>query len=104
MIKRIKVFTVIPVLSLLLACSKQTPDTSNLYSPDTPDVTSKATLAELQQGRTLYINNCGQCHGLHSPDEYSPNSWINVLGNMAPRTGMTAAQVNIVDKYLSRGK
>jgi len=46
------------------SCSKSSTDSSSLYTPTNADVTASATLLDLQQGRTLYINNCGRCHGL----------------------------------------
>ncbi|MCK9411818.1 MAG: hypothetical protein M0Q53_05925 [Prolixibacteraceae bacterium] len=36
----------------------------NGSKPTTTDVSPSATLADLQAGRTLFINNCGRCHGI----------------------------------------
>jgi hypothetical protein len=88
-----------------VSCSKDTTvDTSSLYIPTTADVTANATLTELQQGRTLFIANCGKCHSLYSPDNYSPTQWKNILSNMAPRTSMSTAQIDLVTKYVCKGQ
>ena len=85
------------------SCSKSSTDTSSLYIPTASDVTAKATLQELQQGRTLYINNCNACHALYSPDSFTPAQWKSILSTMAPKTSMGTADIQLVTKYVSRG-
>ena len=76
---------------------------SSLYSPSAANVTANTTLAELEQGRKLYLNNCGSCHQLYAPESFSPAQWKSVLNSMAPRTGMSSALVTLVTKYVSKG-
>ncbi len=85
-------------------CSKSNTDTSSLYTPTSADITANATLQELQQGRTLYINNCGACHGLYSPDNFTPTQWVSYINIMAPNTSMSASEILLVTKYVTRGK
>jgi hypothetical protein len=92
------------ILVLTLSCKKSNLGISSLYTPTTTDVTSSATLEELQQGRTLYINNCGSCHGLYSPDDYSSTQWKSIMSSMGPKTAMSASDKVLVTKYVSRGK
>jgi mono/diheme cytochrome c family protein len=99
--KRIKWLFPALLLGLLLSCTK-TP-TSALYVPVSSDATASATLLDLQQGRTLYMNNCGSCHSLYSPDDYSKGGWTSILSTMAPKTSMNASQVTLVTKYVTRG-
>jgi hypothetical protein len=90
-------------LILIVGCTKKGGDTSSLYTPTSADVTTNATLEQLQQGRALYIENCNSCHGLYNPDSNSPAQWRNILNSMAPRTGMSSSEVQLVTKYLTRG-
>ena len=90
--------------AIVVSCTKNGVDTSGLYVPTTADTTLNATLLQLQQGRILYINNCGSCHGLHSPDEFSSAQWNLVIAQMGPRTNMSDTQIELVKKYVSRGK
>jgi hypothetical protein len=53
-------------------CTKDSAKTCSLYVPAIEDVTTSATLQELQQGRALYIDQGAGCHNLYSPDDYSP--------------------------------
>ena len=103
--KKINYLQVLLVVALILAagCTKNGGDTSSLYTPTSSDVTANATLAQLQQGRSLYIDNCNSCHSLYNPDSNTPSQWRSILNNMAPRTGMSASEVQLVTKYLTRG-
>jgi len=93
----------VAILVLIGGCKKNTFDTSLLYTPTNADVTANATLQELQQGRTLYINNCNSCHGLFSPDDYAPSQWKSILGLMAPKTYMSTSEIQLVTKYVCKG-
>lgn len=88
---------------LFSGCSKSNSTGSSLYTPTSSDVTSTASLADLQKGRTLYINNCNACHGLYSPDDYTPTQWKSIMGNMGPRTSMSTSDISLVTKYVSHG-
>lgn len=93
----------IVVLIFAAGCTKKGGDTSSLYTPTSADVTANATLVQLQQGRSLYIDNCNSCHGLYNPDSNTPSQWRSILSSMAPRTGMSASEIQLVTKYLTRG-
>jgi mono/diheme cytochrome c family protein len=90
------------VFALSVSCSKK--PSGNLYTPSASDATSTATLADLQQGRDLYINNCGRCHGLYSPDDFTPGRWKSIIPGMAQSTSLTSAQTILVTKYVTRGQ
>jgi hypothetical protein len=92
------------LLIFITGCSKSTNSGSSLYTPTISDITVTATLIDLQQGRTLYMNNCNSCHGLYSPDDYTPGQWKSIISNMGPRTGLHAADIALITKYVSRGQ
>lgn len=106
--KRLRLLAILSfgILLLFSSCTKNgvSPSSSSDYVPTAADVTSTATLAQLQQGRTLFMNSCGNCHGLPAPDSYSSSNWSNILANMAPRAGLTSAETALVSKYVNRGK
>jgi mono/diheme cytochrome c family protein len=91
------------VFAMIQSCSKGSTDSSSLYTPTSADVTATATLTELQQGRTLYINNCGKCHGLYSPDNYTSAQWKSIISSMGPNTSLSASDILLVTKYVTRG-
>ena len=88
----------------LTGCQKNTANSGSLYTPTSADVTALASLKDLQDGRALYVNNCGECHGFYLPENYSPSQWTSILNSMAPRTGMSDAQKKLVKKYVTKGK
>lgn len=88
-----------------VGCSKNlTTNTDSLYVPTAADVTSSASLADLQAGRSIFINDCGRCHSLYSPDSYSASNWKSIIPNMAGRAGLSTIQATQVTKYVTRGQ
>jgi cytochrome c5 len=86
---------------IFVGCSKNIETSADLlYVPTAADATATATLADLQAGRSIYINSCGKCHNLFTPGTFS----TSVVSNMATRAALTATQTSQVTKYITRGK
>jgi hypothetical protein len=102
--KKINFVFFVVFLLTIIGCSKDTVSSDALYVPTSADATSNATLEELQQGRALYISNCGRCHGLYSPDDFNTSRWQNIMSDMAPKTSMSSSETSLVTKYVTRGK
>ena len=85
----------------MVGCSK-TLNTSadSLYVPTASDATASVTLADLQAGRNIYINNCAKCHTLY-PIINVPSS---VIPTMASRAGLSATETSQVTKYINLRK
>jgi cytochrome c5 len=49
-----------------------------------PDV----TLAELEQGRKLYVSRCGSCHVLKRPMELPAEQWPGEVSEMRSKNGV----------------
>jgi mono/diheme cytochrome c family protein len=95
----------ISILALMASCTKSANTTGDLYVPTSADATANATLADLQQGRALYLNNCGKCHGLYSPDSFTSGQWKNnIMPSMGPKTSMNSTEKSLVTKYVTRGQ
>lgn len=58
------------------------------------------TLAELQQGRSLYLSNCGGCHRLYSPLEHTEQEWQKLLPEMIGEAKLGEAEQDLIFKYL----
>ena len=76
--------------------------TSQLYVPTAKNVNKvePATLAELQQGHDLYVNNCGKCHKLYSPGSQSNLEWKRALEVMIPKAKLDSKQSYLIYSYL----
>lgn len=90
------------IMVTLSGCANKV--TSNPYVPTSADTTATATLLDLQEGRILYMANCGKCHGLYAPEDFNATKWQREIAQMAPNTTMSADQVALVLKYVSKGK
>jgi len=61
------------------------------------------TLAELQQGRTLYVSRCGSCHALKPPAELQPEQWQAEVTEMREKNGvkLSDAEAQAIVRYLT---
>ncbi len=90
-----KTFSGIVVLSVILAgCA------AALYTPTVSNVTGDVTLAELTNGRALYVSKCGSCHTLKLPSEYSADVWKKNLDEMQERAKISNNEKSDIFKYL----
>ena len=94
------------LLAVILAgCSKVlTNRTDALYVSTTTDVTATAMPADLQAGRTAFVNSCGKCHSYYSPDNYSAANWKVIISIMATSAGLSATETSQAIKYITRRK
>ena len=92
------------IVLTLGSCKKDNVTPSGLYTPTASDVTANATLLELQQGKSLFVNRCAACHGLYTPDTYTSTNWKSILNSMASRAGLSSSESTLVLKYVTRGK
>lgn len=91
-------YFIIP-LFLFLACAPA------LYIP-TADQAAEAgiTLEELQRGRQLYIDNCGSCHMLYLPKQFTAEHWKNEIDSMRTRVSITEREKQLIVDYLLSGR
>ncbi|MEO5905782.1 MAG: hypothetical protein ABIQ11_03600 [Saprospiraceae bacterium] len=81
--------------SLVFACS------SNLYVPDATNVSDVNAIVELNQGRKLYIANCGGCHNLYKPEKFSTDHWTHEMVEMKEEAKITDEEAVLILKYLT---
>ena len=53
------------------------------------------TLAELNQGKTLYEQNCAECHRLKYPRSKTEAEWTKIVPNMVRRANRDAGREKI---------
>ena len=85
------------VTIIVAACS------TALYIPVKSQSTTGKGYEELLEGREIYINKCGACHSLIIPEKYNANDWNKWVEIMGPKAKMSAEEMNIVVKYLTKG-
>jgi len=94
----------LPLLGGLGACGgspipQPTAADASRGSAHFPDV----TLSELSQGRTLYVNRCGNCHVLKRPVELPPEQWQAEVSDMRAKNGvkLSDAEAQAIVRYLT---
>ena len=73
------------------------------YEPTNADVTTKASLVDLQKGRVLYLNNCNKCHQYYTPYQFSMTIWNTNIPIMTQYAKLDSTQGSLVFKYVTIG-
>lgn len=89
---KMKIIVSALLFSLLYGCDR------SLYIPASPDA---AVQQQLAAGRELYTDNCGKCHRLHAPKEYTTAQWTEELEEMQPKAKITDEQRELIHLYLT---
>ena len=71
-----------------------------MYTPNTSLVNASTTLEALIEGRSIYMNKCGECHRLHRPSQYSVSEWRRNVDKMQKRAHITDTEKEMVYQYL----
>jgi cytochrome c5 len=56
--------------------------------------------AGLADGKDLYENNCGKCHDLFKPNDFSKEAWAPILVSMQEKAGMSDMQMASISNYI----
>ena len=85
-----KYATLLSLVFLLAACS------AKLYTPIQADVDRVMdkypgySLAELQEGKSIFEMNCGACHPLKKPTSRTPEQWEKIVPRMVQNVNRKA--------------
>ncbi len=47
------------------------------------------TKADLEKGRSAYVERCAGCHALPLPEEYPAQAWLGIMDRMAPKASLS---------------
>jgi len=75
------------------------PTAEELYAAGT--LSRGADAVAVRRGRAVYVTECGACHRLHLPSEYSPEEWRPIVRRMAERASLGAEQAADLEAYLA---
>jgi hypothetical protein len=89
------VFMAFITVVLIYKCS------TALYIPTSVEAQkSGVSLDTLLMGREMYVKNCGSCHSLFLPEQYTKSGWSLHLDSMQRRSDINDQQKEIILKYL----
>jgi len=92
-------YAFVGLLMVLAACS-----TVKLVQPTQADADrgvqkySNLTLADLNQGKTIYEQECALCHGLKNPASKNEDQWKKIVPNMVEKVNKKKGKVAIDQK------
>ena len=85
------------LLVAVAACAPRVPPPASASDAERAHV----ELAELQQGRQLLVQKCGNsCHAAPMPSQHTPAEWPHALDEMAGRAKLLPMQRALIEKYL----
>ena len=85
---------------ILSSCAKKiststagTPKVSPIDKPSTASVMHEKEIA----GNATYTAKCARCHGLKAVENYTADSWTNILNRMAPKARLDSIEkINVL--------
>jgi len=64
-------------------------------------VPAGADVDAVRRGRAIFVTECGACHRLYLPSEYTPEEWRDIAGRMAVRASLGAEEEEDLKSYLT---
>ncbi len=93
-----KLLSALAIAALLASCS------SSKKTVETTEAKQIKLTPELAEGKTLFENNCGKCHKLFSPDDFTKEEWKPIVSRMQKKAKITDEQRDLVYNYLVMNK
>ena len=85
------------LLLAIVGCAPRTPPAVTANDAARANV----EIAELQQGRTLLVQKCGNaCHATPMPASHPASEWPKKLDEMSDRAHLQPMQRALIEKYL----
>lgn len=84
------------IMFALAACVRSTPPTATAADASRAHI----ELAQLQQGRSLMVTKCGNCHRPPMPADHAADEWPQKLDEMASRANLDTTQRHLIEQYL----
>lgn len=93
-----KNYILFAVAVLLVSCATKQVTTS----PETKTVIlTQSVSPEIVEGKSLYENNCAQCHKLYDTKSFSPEEWQPILLSMQKKANLNDAQRIKIYNYIT---
>ena len=91
-----KIFVVLIAAGIAVACHKKSvpaattkAETPAEIKPAPVESKGKLNMGYLAEGKKTYEANCGRCHSLKNPEDYSQEGWVKWVDRMAPKARLT---------------
>jgi hypothetical protein len=89
------------MLIVIIACNKKAMPVITSRTNEPPPAKSITDVKpDLETGKTIFINRCGNCHGLPKADDFTAKRWDGILLYMIPRARLNSEQGIHITAYL----
>lgn len=96
----------VPFLFLVVACNRQTIPVITNREAEKPKIDNEiyppaGTVKEdVVEGKSIFTNRCGRCHGLPDPALFQTYKWETILMTMIPKAKLSQEQAMHVRAYI----
>ena len=89
-------------MALFTQCGDKTVVAKTTVTPtdEVAEMKAKYTDQQKADGKLVFENNCGKCHDLHQPAEFTVARWDNILPKMCKKAKLTADQAALVRAWV----
>ncbi len=94
----VRVARLVLTLSLIRATNYVPPVTAQMAAASSRR--HDVDLAQLRQGRTLFVHRCIECHTLPVLWRYTPKDWTEIVNSMSHRASLKTAERDAVIAYI----
>lgn len=87
----------------LVACGAGLPHPTDQHLTIARQSEANVTLADLERGRSLYVQKCGNCHALRAPQSLAPEQWRPEIEKMRTQQGvrLKSEETDDINRYLA---
>ncbi len=85
---------------LIMSCGVKFLEPTQLDVERGSQFSSSITLENLNQGKTLYEDNCGNCHKLNKLTLLDEAGWRNIVPKMGKKAKLNTADTDLVLQYI----
>ena len=88
------------VLAAVAACGPAAPRVTAQHAAWAQSQWPTATQAELEHGRTLYMQKCSGCHRPPAPTDHAPADWPGEVAEMRERAHLEPDEATLIERYV----
>lgn len=88
------------LLAGLIGCAGYFPQPAEHHSPYAARLGYPATLADLHEGRRLFVMKCDGCHGLPGIQKFGTTKWVRWLDSMKVEAELSPREDTLVRAYV----
>ncbi len=100
------IFTFLILSVCSLACQKKSTPVITERKTEPPSRVENlyaapgTVIPDTVEGKKIFTNRCGRCHGLPDPVQFTASRWENILASMLPRIRVSQEQAVHVRAYV----